>query len=69
MINWNNYLYQGNGYSLYDELKRIKRTNMNNIPIKSFLPTNKYGMTRIRYFGGFTPWTNFPINERNGGNI
>ena len=66
-INWNNYLYEGNGHSFLEELKKYNQnrvsSNMNKIP------TNKYGMSRIRYYGGFTPWTNIPIVEKDGGNI
>lgn len=69
MIDWNNYLYKRNGYSLIDTLRERKQRNMNNIPIQLFPQTNRYGISRIRYFGGFTPWTNIPINEKNGGNI
>ena len=69
MINWDHYLYEGNGYSLIDTLRERKQRNMNNIPTQSFPLTNRYGMARIRYFWGFTPWINIPINEKNGGNI
>ena len=65
-INWNDYLYTGNGYSLLDELKKFRQTRLSNIPKTS---TNRYGIARIRHYGGFTPWTNVPIIEKNGGNI
>lgn len=65
-INWNNYLYTGNEYSLLDELKKFRQTRLSNIPKTA---TNRYGMARVRYYGGFTPWTNIPITEKNGGNI
>lgn len=67
LIDWNNYLYRKNGSSLIDELRKFKQTNLTNIPTK---PTNnRYGMARIRYYGGFIPWTNIPIIEKDGGNI
>lgn len=66
-INWNNYLYSGNGYSLIDELDKFKQIRLASIPQNSAI--NKYGMSRIRYYGGFTPWTNIPIAEKHGGNI
>lgn len=69
MIDWNNYLYKGTERSLIELLNERKQRNMNNIPIQSFPQTNRYGMARIRYYGGFTPWTNIPIAEKNGGNI
>lgn len=67
MINWNNYLYPGNGYSLLDELKKLKQINLSSVPKAP--ANNRYGMARIRYYGGFTPWTNIPIVEKDGGNI
>lgn len=66
LINWNNYLYPGNGYSLFDELKKLKQNRLSDIPKN---PINRYGMARIRYYGGFVPWTNNPIAEKDGGNI
>lgn len=65
-INWNNYLYPGKSSPLIEELKKFKQNRLSNIPK---IPTNRYGMSRIRYFGGFTPWTNIPIVEKYGGNI
>ena len=67
LIYWNNYLYHRNGSYLIDELRKFKETNFVNIPTKP--ANNKYGMARIRYYGGFTPWTNIPIIEKDGGNI
>lgn len=67
MINWDNYLYPGNGYSLLDELKKLRQINLSSIPKTP--ANNRYGMARIRYYGGFTPQLNIPIVEKDGGNI
>ena len=73
-INWNNYIYPGSSISLGEQLRNIgnmyKRSNIEKIPSRQEkLPRNKYGVPRIAYYAGFTPWTNIPIANKNGGNI
>lgn len=73
-INWNNYLYKGNAQPLIDQLRSIKNMyrnkNLEKIPSRQeVLPRNNYGIPRVAYYGGFTPWTNIPIANKNGGNI
>ena len=65
LINWNNYIYSNKRLSLLDHINRFRQRQLTD-----FLKlTNKNGMSRINFYGGFTPWTNTPIAERNGGNI
>lgn len=73
-IDWNNYLYKGNAPLLIEQLRNIgnmyRKHTMDNVPSRQDrLPRNKRGITRIAYYGGFTPWTNDPIANKNGGNI
>lgn len=73
-IDWNNYLYKGNLSGFIEQLnktgKRYKSSNLENIPSKnSMISRNSHGIPRFIFYGGFTPWTNLPISNKNGGNI
>lgn len=73
-INWNNYLYRGTAIPFVEQLKTLsntyKQNRLSNIPTRNEqLPRNRYGTPRFAYYGGFTPWTNIPIANKNGGNI
>ena len=47
-----------------------KKKNIERLPSRQDrLPRNKYGIPRIAYYAGFTPWTNTPIANKHGGNI
>ena len=73
-INWNAYIYRGSTTPLVEQLQNIgnmyKKKNIEKLPSRqASLPRNKYGIPRIAYYAGFTPWTNTPIANKNGGNI
>ena len=73
-INWNGYMYPGHTVSLVEQLRNFRniyrKNNIEKVPSnQKQLPRNKNGVTRIAYYAGFTPWTNTPIANKNGGNI
>lgn len=74
LINWNAYVYKGSSVPLIEQLRKLSTMYKKNT-IEGFssrqkaLPRNKYGIPRITYYAGFTPWTNTPVANRNGGNI
>lgn len=73
-INWSNYLYKGNAITFGEQLANIGKTyrksSMERVPSRQeVLPKNRFGIPRITYYAGFTPWTNTPIANKNGGII
>ena len=68
------YIYQGFVSKFLEQLKAWnesdKPLSLDKIPTRQEqLPRNKWGLPRIAYYGGFTPWTNIPIANKNGGTI
>lgn len=48
--------------------EKVRKPELEKIPSKQEqLPRNTWGIPRIAYYGGFTPWTNIPIANKNGG--
>lgn len=79
MDNWYNINGNSNLYSnafprftkwLNKTFKDYRNSNLEKIPSRNkSIPRNNNGVSRFIFYGGFTPWTNTPISNKDGGNI